>query len=154
MSEYRTSEIQTMPKSKSRFCLDFAELLYLLQYYRLVLFVKTQFLIWFKTANQPVFELESPWPKVAMLTIELHSIDATNFFDSRGVRSSDVKTIAGFLHRAFQIGIEAQKISGPKLVDWRKELEVNEGIKKSIDSLKKEVEEFAVKFPLPGRNDI
>jgi hypothetical protein len=33
-------------------------------------------------------------------------------------------------------------------------LERNESFKKSIESLKSEVEHFAVKFPLPGREDI
>ena len=46
-----------------------------LEYYMLVLFVKTQFLIEFQTANQLEFEPGSPRPKVATLTIELHSID-------------------------------------------------------------------------------
>ena len=72
----------------------------------------------------------------------------------RGIGTTDVKTIAQFLHRAFQIAIDVQKISGPKLVDWRKELDTNDVIKESIQNLKNEVEEFAVKFPLPGRDDI
>ena len=60
----------------------------------------------------------------------------------------------GFFHQAFQIAIEAQKLSGPKLVDWRKVVDSDEGIKQSIHNLKLEVEDFASKFLLPGREDI
>jgi glycine hydroxymethyltransferase len=78
----------------------------------------------------------------------------TKFYLHRGVRTSDIKTIVGYFDRAFKLAIEVQNISGPKLVDWRKELETNETIQKSIAALRTEVEEFAVKFPLPGREDI
>ena len=51
--------------------LPIAALLYLLEYYILLLFKKTQiFLFEFETADQPGFEPRSLWPKAAMLTIE------------------------------------------------------------------------------------
>ena len=56
-----------------------AGLQYLLEYYMLLLFMKTKFLIWIQTANRPGFEPGSSGPKAAMLTIELHSIDNTKF---------------------------------------------------------------------------
>ena len=44
-------------------------------YLMLVLFIKPQILIWseFEKTDQLGFELGSPGPKAAMLTIELHS---------------------------------------------------------------------------------
>ena len=46
----------------------------MLEYYRLVLFVRLNFRFEFETANQPGFEPGSPGPKLAVLTIEiLHS---------------------------------------------------------------------------------
>ena len=48
---------------------------YFLEYHRLVLCLKTQFLYEFNTANQPGFKPRSPRPKAATLTIKLHSID-------------------------------------------------------------------------------
>ena len=89
-----------------------------------------------------------------MITVSDKNVPIDFLRRFRGIRSSDVKAIVGFFHQAFQIAIEAQKLSGPKLVDWRKVVDSDEGIKQSIHNLKLEVEDFASKFPLPGREDI
>ena len=51
-----------------------AGLQYLLEYHTLKLFMKLNFQFEFKTTNQAAFEPESPGPKAAMQTIELHYI--------------------------------------------------------------------------------
>ena len=63
------------------------------------------------------------------------------------------KFIIPFPHSAaFNIAIDVQKESGPKLVDWKKTLEA-ECFRKRIEAVKADVESMAAKFPIPGRGD-
>lgn len=67
---------------------------------------------------------------------------------------SDMKVVAGFLHRAVQLALQIQKESGSKLLkDFVSaasvEREGKEGAK-LVKQLRKEVKEFATKWPLPG----
>ena len=48
------------------------------------------------------------------------------------------------------VAAEIQQISGPKLVDWKKELASNETIKNKIKAIRTEVHDFARKFRMPG----
>jgi glycine hydroxymethyltransferase len=65
---------------------------------------------------------------------------------SRGLKEQDFLLVAGFLDRVAQISKETQQTSGKKLADFIKALESNT----KLQTLKKEVEEFAGKFPMPG----
>lgn len=67
---------------------------------------------------------------------------------------SDIKVVADFLHRAVQIALLVQKESGSKLlkdfvVTASIEKEGKEGAK-LVKQLRKDVKEFATKWPLPG----
>nr|XP_022916949.1 serine hydroxymethyltransferase isoform X1 [Onthophagus taurus] len=69
---------------------------------------------------------------------------------TRGFTEKDVDRVVDFIDRGLKLGLEISVISGPKLVDYKKVIESNEEIKGKIALLKKEVEEFCEKFPLPG----
>jgi glycine hydroxymethyltransferase len=67
---------------------------------------------------------------------------------------SDIKVVAEFLHRAVQLALLLQKEAGSKLLkDFvtaaSTEQEGKEGAKQ-VKQLRKEVKEFATKWPLPG----
>jgi len=72
---------------------------------------------------------------------------------TRGFKNDDIDVTVDFIHRAFQLALEIQAESGPKLVDWKKAL-VEDKFASKVTDLKKEVEEYAVKFPLPGLDEI
>jgi len=65
---------------------------------------------------------------------------------SRGFKEKDFAQVAEFLHRVVTISSETQQSAGKKLADFIKALEENQKLK----TLKKEVEEFASKFAMPG----
>merc|ERR1719433_1190913 len=73
---------------------------------------------------------------------------------TRGVQPEHIKNIVGFIDQAWKIAMEIQAKSGPKLVDFNKELHQNQEIQKKIKSLEKDVTEFALHFPLPGYDEI
>merc|ERR1711907_490185 len=65
---------------------------------------------------------------------------------TRGCTADDFKKIGEFLDRCAQIALSVQKEKGKKLVDFEKGLVDN----KELDALRKEVEEWAIKFGFPG----
>jgi len=65
---------------------------------------------------------------------------------SRGLVESDFVIVASFLDRVVQISRETQQTSGKKLTDFVKALESSP----KLQALKKEVEDFAGKFQMPG----
>jgi len=65
---------------------------------------------------------------------------------SRGLVESDFAAVASYLDRVVKISSETQQTSGKKLVDFVKALETSP----KLQALKKEVEEFAAKFQMPG----
>jgi glycine hydroxymethyltransferase len=67
---------------------------------------------------------------------------------SRGMVEADMEVIAGFYDRATKIAQQIQKASGPKLKDFEQHLAKNADLK----DMKKEVQEFAGQFPVPGIN--
>jgi len=78
----------------------------------------------------------------------------TSALTSRDLVESDIKVVAGFLHRAVQLALLIQKEAGTKLLkDFvstaSTEKEGKEGAK-MVKQLRKEVKEFATKWPLPG----
>jgi len=73
---------------------------------------------------------------------------------TRGVQPDHIPDITGFIDQAWTLALDIQKISGPKLVDWKKELENNIEMKAKISALKSDIEKYALQFPLPGHDDI
>jgi len=69
---------------------------------------------------------------------------------TRRFTQEDMKAVVQFIHRAFELALEIQGVSGPKLVDWRKELGTPKFAEK-VNVIKKDVETMALKFPLPGK---
>lgn len=65
---------------------------------------------------------------------------------SRGFKENDFEKVAEFLHRAIQISLSIQAETGKQLVDFKKKIDGHP----EIEQLKKEVEEFASQFPIPG----
>lgn len=64
----------------------------------------------------------------------------------------DHKTVAGFLHRAVQLSLVLQKEAGSKLLkDFLRVASEGESEgRKGLLALRKEVREFARRWPLPG----
>ncbi|KAF9788534.1 serine hydroxymethyltransferase-domain-containing protein [Thelephora terrestris] len=78
----------------------------------------------------------------------------TSALTSRDMVESDIKVVAEFLHRAVQLALLIQKESGSKLLkDFvtaaSVEQEGKEGAK-LVKQLRRDVKEFATKWPLPG----
>jgi len=72
---------------------------------------------------------------------------------TRGFVEKDIDVVVDFIDRGIQIAKEIGKLSGPKLVDFKKMLHENEKFKSQISSLKMEVTKFGESFPLPGEED-
>lgn len=78
----------------------------------------------------------------------------TSALTSRDMLEPDIKVVAGFLHRAVQLALLLQKEAGSKLlkdfvIAASTEKEGKEGAKQ-VKQLRREVKEFATKWPLPG----
>jgi len=71
---------------------------------------------------------------------------------SRDFKDDDFIKVAEYFDEAICIAQEAHKNSGPLLKEFKATLETPE-YKTRIENLKKRVEDFAVKFPLPGFDD-
>eukprot|EP00759_Apiculatamorpha_spiralis_P007507 PhF_6_TR1463/c0_g1_i1/m.2635/K00600/glyA, SHMT; glycine hydroxymethyltransferase len=65
---------------------------------------------------------------------------------TRGLKEADMATIAGFLQRAVTISQAIQAKVGKKLADFITEAQVNADVK----ALRHDVEELAIRFPIPG----
>lgn len=72
---------------------------------------------------------------------------------TRGLKESDMDKVVSFLHTALQIGVEAQKVSGPKLVDFKKVITGDPEFSSKVEALRKTVEHFSEQFPIPGYPD-
>eukprot|EP00088_Acartia_fossae_P065652 TRINITY_DN80_c0_g1_i1.p1 TRINITY_DN80_c0_g1~~TRINITY_DN80_c0_g1_i1.p1 ORF type:complete len:482 (-),score=135.99 TRINITY_DN80_c0_g1_i1:161-1606(-) len=72
---------------------------------------------------------------------------------TRGLKENDMKTVVEFIHSALQLAVKIQTASGPKLVDFKAKLKTEE-FTNEVGLLRGKVEQFAVKFRLPGHNDI
>lgn len=72
---------------------------------------------------------------------------------TRTMKAKDFEQVADFIDRGIQLGLEVQKVSGP---EQKKFVEVLLGdqYKGKVEALKHEVEEFSVKFPMPGHDII
>merc|ERR1712225_158633 len=78
----------------------------------------------------------------------------SNALTSRSMFEPEMRIVADFLHRAVQIGLQAQSEAGSKLLkDFVARLEGDGEAAKALQQLTKDVHEFAEKFPLPGVPD-
>jgi glycine hydroxymethyltransferase len=78
----------------------------------------------------------------------------TSAITSRNMLESDVKVVANFLHRAVQLSLLLQREAGTKMLkDFVRVATTQEEGKvgyAQVRQLRKEVREFAKKWPLPG----
>lgn len=70
---------------------------------------------------------------------------------SRAMKEKDFETIADFIDRGIKLGLEVQEVSGPEFKKFCEVL-LGEQFKAKVEALRKEVEEFAVKYPMPGHD--
>ncbi|GAA5984352.1 hypothetical protein JCM10908_003310 [Rhodotorula pacifica] len=78
----------------------------------------------------------------------------TNALTSRSMFEPEMVKVADFLHRAVQIGLQAQKEAGSKLLkDFVLKLEGEGEAARALRSLTQDVHQFAEAFPLPGVPD-
>lgn len=68
---------------------------------------------------------------------------------TRGFREQDFVKVADFIHAGLEIGLDIQKHSGPKLVDFKPALKNNP----DLEGLRQQVEQFATSFSMPGVDD-
>lgn len=71
---------------------------------------------------------------------------------SRGFVEKDFEQMVEYFHRAIEISAEVKQKTS-KLKDYKEFLETDPGVKEKMASLKKEVNAFALKFPMPGFDD-
>uniref|UniRef100_A0A671RWX5 Serine hydroxymethyltransferase n=1 Tax=Sinocyclocheilus anshuiensis TaxID=1608454 RepID=A0A671RWX5_9TELE len=71
---------------------------------------------------------------------------------SRGLLEDDFRKVAEFIHRGIELTLEIQRNMNPKatLKEFKDELAQNEKYQLKINVIRKEVEDFAGKFPMPG----
>ncbi|EEB19819.1 serine hydroxymethyltransferase, cytosolic, putative [Pediculus humanus corporis] len=73
---------------------------------------------------------------------------------TRGMKEKDMEKVVDFIHKGLEIAKKGQKISGPKLIDFKKFIASDALIMKEIENLKFEVAQFANDFPLPGLENL
>lgn len=71
---------------------------------------------------------------------------------SRGMLEEHFHKVAEFIHQGIELTLEIQKNMNPKatLKEFKEELAQNEKYQLKIKEIRKEVEDFAGKFPMPG----
>jgi len=72
---------------------------------------------------------------------------------SRDFTEKDFEQVADFIDRGVQIALHVQNNCGPLLKDFKSKLATDEESKAMVAALRQEVEQFAVKFPMPGFDD-
>lgn len=65
----------------------------------------------------------------------------------------DIDQVVEYIDKALAIAKEASDVSGPKLADFKKVVEENDGIKSKIEGLRNEIQAYSEKFPMPGHLD-
>ncbi|CAM4352661.1 hypothetical protein PO909_001341 [Leuciscus waleckii] len=71
---------------------------------------------------------------------------------SRGLLEDDFRKVAEFIHQGIELTLEIQRNMNPKatLKEYKEELAQNEKYQLKIKEIRKEVEDFSGKFPMPG----
>jgi glycine hydroxymethyltransferase len=70
---------------------------------------------------------------------------------TRGLVEKDIDQVVEFIHRGLSLAKEISDASGPKLVDFKAAVHGN--FHDKVAALRNEVEEYSVKFPMPGYAD-
>ena len=69
---------------------------------------------------------------------------------SRGMKEKEFEKVADFIDKAVKMGLEILKVCDPKVKGhFNKQLH-SDDFKGRVEALKKEVEEFAAAYPMPG----
>ena len=78
----------------------------------------------------------------------------TSALTSRDMLEADIKVVGDFLHRAVQLSLVLQKEAGTKMLkDFVRVATTEDSSKQGylqVKQLRKEVKEFAMRWPLPG----
>lgn len=72
---------------------------------------------------------------------------------TRGLVEKDIDLVVEFIDRGLKIAKEIGEVSGPKLVDFKATAHKDEKLAAKIQALRQEIEDFSVKFPMPGYAD-
>ena len=68
---------------------------------------------------------------------------------TRGLVESDIDNVVEFIHRGLELSKEIAAASGPKLVDFKATVH-SEQFAGKVKAIRDEVEEFSMKYPMPG----
>ncbi|XP_050438144.1 serine hydroxymethyltransferase isoform X2 [Adelges cooleyi] len=68
---------------------------------------------------------------------------------TRGMKEKDMAIVAQLIHKGLCLALDVQKISGPKLVNFKSTLTSNPDFVERVQTLTKEVESFAEQFYMP-----
>jgi len=68
---------------------------------------------------------------------------------SRNMKEADFEKVVEFIHKGITLTLEIQQSCGPTLREFKAKVQEQE-VQEKIAVLRKEVEEFAVDFPMPG----
>ncbi|CAG9824715.1 unnamed protein product [Phaedon cochleariae] len=71
---------------------------------------------------------------------------------TRGLKEENIDDVVNFIDRALKLAKEISAASGPKLVDYKKEVH-GEKFSGQVAALRKEIEQYSENFPLPGYPD-
>lgn len=69
---------------------------------------------------------------------------------TRGLAEVDMARVVDFIDRGLQLSKEIAAVSGPKLVDFKRVLHEDPTLNAKVQALKKEVQSYSEKFPMPG----
>jgi glycine hydroxymethyltransferase len=72
---------------------------------------------------------------------------------TRGLKEQDIDKVVDFIHRGLQLSKEVVKVSGPKLVDFKRVLQEDNTFVQKVNELREEVQAFSRTFPMPGYPD-
>jgi len=72
---------------------------------------------------------------------------------TRGIKEQDIDKVVDFIHRGLQLSKEVVKVSGPKLVDFKRVLQEDNTFVQKVNELREEVHAFSRTFPMPGYPD-
>lgn len=72
---------------------------------------------------------------------------------TRGLKEEDIDKVVDFIHRGLQLSKEVVKVSGPKLVDFKRVLLEDSAFVQKVNELREEVQAFSRTFPMPGYPD-
>lgn len=69
---------------------------------------------------------------------------------TRGLTEGDMAKVVDFIDRGLQLSKEITAVSGPKLADFKRVLHEDPTFNAKVQALKKEVQTYSEKFPMPG----